>query len=364
LSLFIILACIAQPAAFSQTNNASLTLTEMRQAVAQASAPGMHWNGPKFGPTAQMGATISVVCEDLRNGGILGVANGIDEASKVIGWKLRIFDAGGTADGRAKAFANALALKPNGVIIIGADTKENMAQLKQFAGRGIPMVGWHIGATAGSTPDSLVATNVSSDPLEVARITAMAAVVESRGHAKVVVFTDSNFRIAIAKSSAMIDIIKACTGCSLLEVKDIAISKSAESMPDVTKKLLTRYGANWTHALAINDIYFDYAVPELTKAGRASNSISLISAGDGSTAAFLRIQAGTFQTGTVAEPLNLQGWQLIDELNRLLAHQPVTGFVVPVHLVMKNNVAFDGGAQMKYDPDNGYRDIYRHIWKR
>jgi ribose transport system substrate-binding protein len=78
----------------------------------------------------------------------------------------------------------------------------------------------------------------------------------------------------------------------------------------------------------------------------------------------MRIQAKTFQTGTVAEPLNLHGWQLVDELNRTFQHQPVSAYVTPVHLVTFDNVAFDGGPRFQYDPDNGYRDIFRRIWKR
>lgn len=78
----------------------------------------------------------------------------------------------------------------------------------------------------------------------------------------------------------------------------------------------------------------------------------------------MRIQAGSFQTATVAEPLNLHGWQLVDELNRLLAGRPVSGYVVPVHLVAPENVNFDGGGRMLYDPDNDYRAVYRSIWHR
>ncbi|HEY8905414.1 MAG TPA: substrate-binding domain-containing protein [Rhodoferax sp.] len=336
----------------------------MQQAVAQASEHGMLWTGPKSGPTAQTGATVAVVCEDLRNGGILAVANGINEASKVIGWKIQIFDAGGVPDRRRQMLAAASASKPDGVIIVGADAQAIHAQLLAFSERGTPVVGWHVSPFAGPVPGSPVAMNVSTNPLDVARLTAMAAVVESQGRAGVVIFTDSNFQIAIAKSNAMAEVIRACTGCTLLEVRDVAISRSAELMPAVTKELLARYGDRWTHALAINDIYFDYAAPELTKAGLPSNGISMMSAGDGSAAAFLRIQAGTFQTATVAEPLNLHGWQLVDELNRLLAGQPVTGYVAPVHLVTAKNIAFDGGPQLRYDPDNGYRAIYRRIWKR
>jgi ribose transport system substrate-binding protein len=45
-------------------------------------------------------------------------------------------------------------------------------------------------------------------------------------------------------------------------------------------------------------------------------------------------------------------------------HQPVSGYVPSVHLVTSDNIAFDGGPHLRYDPDNGYRDVYRRIWKR
>lgn len=332
--------------------------------VHAATRPASVWEGPRTGPAGVTGKTVALIAEDLHNGGIVGVAQGIREAAGVIGWKVKVFDAAGSAAGRDKAAADALAAAPDGVIVIGADAKVMQARLQPLARRGVPMVGWHVGPEAGPMADSPVAMNVSTDPVEVARISALAAVVASGGRAGVVIFTDSNFEIAMIKAKAMAYVVRACEQCELLEIRDVAISRNAELMPGVTRELLARHGARWTHALAINDIYFDYAVPELIKAGLAGDRLNLISAGDGSAAAFLRIQARTFQTATVAEPLNLHGWQLVDELNRLLARQPVSGYVIPVHLVTSDNVGFDGGPRLQFDPDNGYRDIYRRIWKR
>lgn len=118
------------------------------------------------------------------------------------------------------------------------------------------------------------------------------------------------------------------------------------------------------HVRAIKDICFDDAVPVLIEAAVPNGAISPPSAGDGSASALLRIRAGTCHTGTVAEPLNMQGWQVIDELNRLFAGQAVSAFVAPVHLVSGQNVVSDGGSRYVYDPENGYRDIYLRIWKR
>ena len=335
-----------------------------KRIVDAAAQPAPPWNGPRTGPRAQSGKHVAVIAEDLRNGGILGVVDGLLEAAKVTAWNVKVFDAAGKPDLRLKMLSNALAGHPDGLIVVGGDAHALLPGLAPFARQSIPIVGWHVAAKAGPVPGTPVAMNVSTDPLEVARVTALAAIVQSDGHAGVVIFTDSNFRVAQDKADEMAAVIRACSGCTLLDVRDVAISRAEELMPGATRVLLAQYGKRWTYALAINDIYFDYAVPVLTQAGIPNDAMAMLSAGDGSESAFLRIRNGTFQTATVAEPLNLHGWQLIDEMNRLFAGQPVTGYVFPVHLVTAGNVGADGGDQLLYDPDNGYRDIYRHIWQR
>lgn len=354
--------CLASPAIAAAM--APVSVGEAIRIVAAAAQHGALWRGPQTGPAAQPGKTIALVAEDLRNGGIVGVAQGVREAARMLGWNVRIIDAGGSAAGRAKALATALASLPDGLVLCGSDALENSAALAPFARRGVPIVGWHAGPVPGAVQGTPVAMNVTTDPLEVARATAMAAVAQSEGRAGVVIFTDSRYRIAMAKADAMAAIVRACEGCSVLDVRDVALSEADARMPQITRELLQKYGKRWTHALAINDIVFDHAIPALTNAGLPSEALSLLSAGDGSAPAFLRIQARTFQTGTVAEPLNQQGWQVLDELNRLFAHQPVSGFVAPVHLVTADNIAFDGGPRLQFDPDNGYRAIYRRIWQR
>jgi len=339
-------------------------LAGAKRVVDAAAQPAAPWNGPRNGPRAQLGKRVAVVAEDLRNGGIVGVVDGVLEAAKVIGWSVKIFDSGGTPDLRLKMLANALASRPDGLIIVGGDARALLPGLRPFAERSIPIVGWHVAAQAGPVPGTPVAMNVATDPLEVARVTSLAAIVQSGGHAAVVIFTDSNFRIAQGKADEMAAVVRACSGCTLLEVRDVAISRSHELMPGTTRALLARYGKQWTYALAVNDIYFDYAAPVLTQAAMPNTAMAMLSAGDGSESAFLRIQTGSFQTATVAEPVNLHGWQLVDEMNRLFAGGSVTDYVFPVHLVTADNIAADGGDRLLYDPANGYRDVYRRIWQR
>lgn len=363
LAFLVFLSCLGQvvaapPSATSPDDPA------VRQAVSAASQHGATWSGPRQGPPGKAGANVAILSEDLRNGGILGVAQGVREAARVIGWKVRVFDAGGTSGGRDKAASDAVNAKPDALILIGGDANEMKTRLTPFHKRGIPVVGWHVGPQAGPVAGSQIAVNVSTDPLQVARITAMAAIADGTPAPGIVVLTDSNYEIAMAKARAMEAVVRGCRTCTVLAVRDVAIARANEEMPAVTRELLSTYGKRWTHTLAINDIYFDYAVPELVKQRVGNKAVRLLSAGDGSASAFMRIQAGSFQTATVAEPLNLHGWQLVDETNRLLNGQPVSGYIVPVRLVTPENIAFDGGQRLLYDPENQYRDIYRQIWQR
>src|SRR5690606_9912400 len=125
-------------------------------------------------------------------------------------------------------------------------------------------------------------------------------------------------------------------------------------MPQLTTSLLQRYGDAWTTSLSINDLTFDFMAPSLIAAGigGADNPVA-ISAGDGSEVAFQRIRAGEYQAVTVAEPLFLQGWQIVDEANRALSNEKESGFVAPAHLFTKSNIEFDGGPNNIYDPGNG-----------
>jgi ribose transport system substrate-binding protein len=327
-------------------------------------APSEEWTGPTNGPSAVANKAIAVLAEDLRNGGILGVAQGVREAAREIGWKVRIFDAGGTAEGVPRILGEALSARADGLVLLGKNAHDFETMLRASAKRPPPVVAWHSDPAPGPVARTAVAMNVTTDPKAVARAAALAVVSQSGGRAGVVIFTDSRFTIALAKSQVMADVIRQCAGCTLLAIKDVPIAESAARTPAVTRELLAEFGSRWTYGLAINDIYFDHAVPVFLASGVSNGAIRLISAGDGSLQAFERIRAGLYQTATVPEPLNMQGWQMVDELNRLFAGQPVSGYVPPVHLVTAETASGRASAAIPYDPDNGYRDIYRHIWRK
>jgi ribose transport system substrate-binding protein len=340
-------------------------LAGARAVIAAATAPTSSWDGPTTGPRAVSGKTVVYVAADMRNGGIQEVSDGIKEAGRRIGWTVRVLDGQGSVSGIQSAFSQAIALKPDGIVIGGFDVVQNAATIKQAVDQGIKIVAWHGGPKPGPMTDYQVIANISTDSAKVAKVAADYAITQSDGHAGVVIYTDSAYAIALSKAKMMRDEIGTCPGCRVLSFEDTPLADTSTRMSQLTTSLLQRYGAKWTYSLAINDLYFDFIGPPLISAGRdpAGPPVN-ISAGDGSNSAYERIRSGQFQAATVPEPLLLQGWQAVDELNRGFAGQPPSGYVAPVHLVTAKNVDLDGGKKDIYDPANGYRDVYARIWGR
>ncbi|NEX46496.1 substrate-binding domain-containing protein [Pseudotabrizicola algicola] len=318
------------------------------------------FDGPTTGPKAAEGKTIVVLAGDMKNGGILGVTNGIEEAAAKIGWEVKVLDGAGSVQSRAAAVGQALALGPDGIVINGFDAAEQQAALEGVAAAGIPMVSWHSGPKIGCDAPGGIFANVSTDAMDVSAKAAEWALADAGGKPGVVIFTDSTYTIAILKAAKLKEIIEAGGG-TVLQWVDTPIAETSARMGPLTTTLLQQHGAAWTHSLAINDLYFDFMGPSLAAAGIDGRGAPKAgSAGDGSEAAFQRIRTGQYQAVTVAEPLNLQGWQLVDELNRAIQGEACSGYITAPALVTEEGLANTSGNT--FDPDNGYREAYAAIW--
>jgi ribose transport system substrate-binding protein len=366
LLLLMLAACGSADTINTNTNtstaNIDPTVALAKAVVAKATAPVTVWDGPTSGPKTQPGKFIVYVASDLQNGGVLGVSKGVAEAAAAMGWRLQVIDGKGTTDGLTNAMDEAIALKPDGIVLGGFDATSQTLELQKAATLGIKVVGWHAGSTPGPMPDLGVFTNISSDPGQTAKLASDYAIAQSNGTAQAVILTDSEFAIAVTKSQGMRAELDQCQSCKVLAYEDTSLATVSTHMPPLMTSLLKRYGSNlWM--LGINDLYFDYTDSSLHNANMAENaSPYFVSAGDGSVSAYARIRNGQHQVATIPEPLNQQGWQIVDELNRALANSQPSGYVMAVHLVTKANIGVDGGPQNVFDPGNGYRQQYKHIW--
>ena len=319
------------------------------------------YRGPTGGPRAQRPRLIVFIAADLTNGGIAGVARGVQQAARRIGWPLRILDGQASPSGHGEALRAAIALRPGGIILGGFDAGEQRRLLRQASARKIPVVGWHAGVRPGPDAREHLFANVTTDPDAVARLAARYVIADSGGTAGVIIFTDSEFAIAQRKARLMRAELRSCRRCAVLQMVDMPISAAQVNMPTAVTSFVQHYGARFKYLLAINGAYIAGARSGLVSAGRRPSDPPFgVAAGDGDESEFQRIRSADYQRASIAEPLYLQGWQLVDEINRARAGQPASGYVAPPRLVTKANVP-DGGV---FDPPGGYRANYSRIWGR
>jgi ribose transport system substrate-binding protein len=329
--------------------------------VARGLSSPAGYRGAASGPRAQPGGLVVFVAGDLTNGGIAGAALGVQQAAAVIGWQLQILDGQGSTAGQARALRAALRLKPAGIVLGGFDATVQALGLRRAGALGIPVVGWHAGTRPGPDRRAGLFTNVSTDPASVARLAAEYAIADSDGTANVVIFTDRKYPIAAYKADVMAAEIRKCRRCSVLDIVDSPIGLAQQQMPGVVSSLLHRFGPRFRYMLTINGIYIGGALAAFVNAGkRGEDPPFAIGAGDGDASDFERIHAGDHQTASIAEPLYLQGWQIVDELNRARAGQPPSGYIAPPRLITRSDVP-NGEV---FDPPTGYRATYRRIWGR
>ncbi len=313
---------------------------------------------PSTGPAAQSpGAHIAYVAADMTNGGINTVAQAVTDAATTIGWTVDVYDGQASAQGRRDAMNQAIAANPAAIILSGSDPSEQAAEIQEAAAQNIPVIGWHEGTQAG--PGNGLFTNVTTDPLAVSQLAAAFAVADSDGRAGVAIFTDGQYPIAVEKAEAMRAYVEACATCSVLSYNDSPIAEATQRMPGLISQLLQQHGDALTYLLAINGNYFGGAQEALRSAGKEpAGPPYAVAAGDGDAAEFQRIRNADYQTATVAEPMLLQGWQLVDEANRAIAGEDPSGFVAMPGLITQDTVP-TGDV---FDPPSGYEDVYRSIW--
>jgi len=338
-------------------------LAAAKALIAASTAPVTNWDGPTDGPSAQSGKFIVYPSQDQRNGGALGVGEGVKEACDAIGWQFRLIDGQGTQNGQAAAIQQAIALKPDGIVLGTIDAASQRTAILAAIAQGIKIIGWHSAGTPGPLPDLNLITNIESDPVQTGAVSGAYTVAMANGQAGVVIFTDSIYAIAIVKHEAMRAAVEAVPGSTVLDLIDTPIADVQTRMPGITTALYQQYGSRLNWMIAINDLYFDFAIPTLRTLGVPPiGPPQMVSGGDGSISAYDRVRQGQYQAATIPEPLNLHGWQAIDEMNRAFAGAPPSGYVTPVHLVTPDNIQVDGGPNNIFDPDNGYRDQYKKIW--
>ena len=329
-------------------------------AVKDAEATTTPWVGPKSSPKPEKGVLVVDVSQTEANTGNDGAANGLAQAAKLLGWSYKEINGGGSLSGMVAAINQAIALKPQAIALESVPTTGTNPELEKAASQGIALVGWHVATNPGKIKGTPLFWNVSTAPFTIAKIAAEYAIVASCGKAHAIELTTMNYPIDQRKNDGFDAAFKQSPTSSIRIDNYSFGTRATLTGPAISAVVAKTHTVNWF--LTINDSYYTYAIPALKSAGLKSGQIHLDSAGDGSPAAFQRIRQGDYQTITVPEPLNEQGWIMATEIIRALHHSAPFDFVTQPHLTVKADVDADGGAHNKYTPPNTYEKHYEELW--
>ncbi len=331
------------------------------RALVDSAPPLSAYRGPAGGPPAQPPAPVVFVAAELADAGTAAVARAVQEAARAIGWPLRIVDGHTNVPEQSAALRATLRLRPGGIILAGINAADQQPVLREARAQGVPVIGWHAVAAPGRDPALNLYSDVTSDPAAVARLAADYVIADSGGNAGAILFTDSEYATDAYVSGLIASELRRCAGCAVLQVVDQPVAAAALGAAGPVSTFLQQYGQRFGYLIALDGRYVEGASAALLGAGRRGGQPPFsIAVGEGDEKEFARIRADEYQKASVAEPLNLQGWQLIDELNRARARQPPSGYVAPPTLITQANAP--SGAT--FDPPSGYREDFLRIWRR
>jgi ribose transport system substrate-binding protein len=335
-------------------------VADAKAAVAKYAGPQTVWEGPTSGPTPEAGKKVVFLSGDEQNdiSHLYGVY--IKEAGEKVGWSVTIIDGKGSPTSWLAGMNQAIALKPDGIALF-ADAASLQDPIKAGVAQGIKFVGLHAAGYPGPQPDINLFVNIQEDPVEIGKAEAAWVIADSNGTARAVVLSHNEYAIAKVKSTATKDEIEKCGGCKVLEYVNSPASEAAQRQPQLTTSWVQRFGTP-LYATSVGDNDWDFAVPVLRSGGVDPEQVKLVAA-DGNRSAYDRIRkGGQYQTVTVSEPIELQAYQTIDELNRAFHGEKPSGFVQPPFLVTKDNIHAEGGDQNTFIPSNDYKKHYLALW--
>lgn len=326
------------------------------------------WNGPSAGPTILSNKNITVLAVDMHNAGVAGISLGIEEACEFAGWRANIIDADGDTEKLKELCENLHTLEGDAFVINGANSFESQDSIAERLKANRPLMGWHCSDNNGPDESQGIFTNITTDASHVAELTAMEALDHLDKHAPnnapgLIILNDSSSQFALHKAHNIASTLRS-KGHEPLEIMDLPMAAVTLKTIETTQALWGKYGTQWNCTIAINDIYFDFLEAAFVAAGIEETQYPIsISGGDGSKEAFERIQNDTHQKVTIAEPLLLQGWQIVDEINRALSGESWSGFCTESCAITNNNIVTNVSIDEFYDPANKYRDHYLQYWK-
>ena len=256
---------------------ASDVVAQAKAAVVEYAGPQTTWKGPTSAPKPATGMKIVFLSGDEQNDISHEYGVYIQQAAAKIGWTATVIDGKGSPTSWLAGMDQAIALKPNGIVMF-ADAKSLQPAIARGLAQGVKFVGIHAAGLPGPQPDLHLFVNIEEDPRAIGRAEADWAIADSNGKARVVLVSHNEYAIASVKSHASEDEVKKCSTCKVLEYVSFPASEASQHMPQLTTGWVQRFGLPF-YGISVGDNDWDYAIPTLRQGNVSPDQVKLIGAG-------------------------------------------------------------------------------------
>lgn len=322
--------------------------------------------GPTTPAKAPKHLNVAVVtCLSVLHG-CVSPAEGVKHAGEKLGWKVTIYDGGGTPPKQNAAILDALASGANVIVTIAIDPNLIQLALSEAKKAGVPVVA---GSNGIDTPNPVKLTNrqglgfvfdVGPDYATLGRHAADWIIADSKGKANVVVYSDKEFPSVMAFQVGLLDGLSKCKTCTVSAPQYFTATQIATQLGQMTVDYL-RTHPDVDYVFGPYDPAAAAQVTAIAQAGMG-NRVKLVGVlGDQQNLDFIR--SDRVQVADAAYENEYMGWAIVDQTIRMLNKQPLFSphnENEPFIVLDKTNLPQPGSD---WQAPTGYQEKFLALWK-
>jgi ribose transport system substrate-binding protein len=335
---------------------------------------GTESSPPATGPKIAKGKSVIFVSCGQASPGCAGPPNAMVKVAKLIGWNYRIIDgADNVGDGWDNGIRQAIAAKPDVIVLHGENCNDVKQALEDAKAAGIPVFGIETAdcndpdnpggtsaplLTAGSLVFNATAKNDGQINYQWGENQAAYVIDATKGDAKVIRLFYQGIQ-GFHMKAGQDAMFKKCSGCQVLDTVPWVATDSVPGGP-LQQKLPTVL-EQYPHANAFIQNFDSptFLASVLVQSGRAKDMV--IVGGEGYAESLQKIREDQGRTADgCAHSANWEAWATVDELNRFFNHQPFVPEGVGCRVVDKGHNMMAPGQD--YESPIKFEAVYKKSW--
>lgn len=357
----------------SGSSSSSSTTTAAAVASPSSSVPpvlasarkGTYAPPPTSGPRAQPGKSVWVISCGQALESCSDEAEAAVAAAQAAGWHATLFDTKLQEGLIDSGIRQAIAAHANGIIISGDDCAFETSALQAARAATVPTVGVDAydcnqsnpGAKPGFTATVKYGKDWLTYPQFLAKVGAVqAAWIANQIHDQgtILDFILSDSYSGLGLEAGFEHEISSCSGCKVVKVK-LASADLGNGAQEKAQQVLLHNPTAKAVNVPIDSMMILGIAQALRSSGRASQLA--VMGGEGYPPNIQLLHEG-IEDASYGYDAKWAGWAAVDELNRVLHHQPTAVEGLGFQLVDKSNAPAHGGFVAPID----YRSAYLKVW--